>query len=152
MLAPGGGHVMAVLSNAIYLESFEGYVVGIVGEDAVDGPTSLRVRDLPRLMEPLRGRRDIPFRCDKGVIDLGGLACVSLEPARQWKPRLPERLGAPPGHNEVAWRLGEAIVGCSERQQSGKVGGLTLAELVRYCHSSMHSESNDATGDKTYHL
>jgi hypothetical protein len=152
LLAAGGGHVLAMLSNAIYIESLEGYVAGIVGEDAVDGPLSLRVRDLTSLIETLQGRQDLPFRCANGTMGLGGLVCISLVKAREWVPHMPQRLGTPVARDEAAQALAEAIAAYAEGQAPGKADGLTLAHLVRLCHSERSEESKDSTWHDAYRL
>src|SRR4051794_25517029 len=43
------GTVRAVLHQAVYLESQEGLMVGLVGAEAPDGPLSVRVADFPAL-------------------------------------------------------------------------------------------------------
>src|SRR6188472_76720 len=101
----GGGRVLATLSNALYLESYEGYVVAVVGEGAVDGPLSLRVSDLPLLLNRLRPQPHPTFRSNGDMIDLGGQAQISLQRARAWTAVLPDRLGESAARFEAAQTL-----------------------------------------------
>ncbi len=130
----GEGRLLAVLSNSLYLESSSGYVAAIVGEQAVNGPLSLRVRGLPRLLEALRGQQNLPFRAFRQCIQIGTVADVSLRNAIQWVPRLPDRLGHRPARNQAAHRLAKAIADCAQHTSSGRASNLELADLVRVCY------------------
>jgi hypothetical protein len=153
LLASGGGHVLAVVSNAIYLESYQGYVISIVGDDAVDGPLGLRVRNLPILMDAMRGKENLAFQVQAAypLIDIAGVARVSLQRSLEWKPRLPEHLGEKAGQNRAAFVLA-GMIATMRHETSGRTHRLGLDDLVRWCHSKgsevyeMSAERND------YHL
>src|SRR5262245_25725938 len=109
LLYSGGGHILAVTSNALYLESYEGYVAAIVWESAIDGPLSLRVHDLPLLQNALRQHRNVTFRSTGDAIDLDGIGQLSLRHASAWTPVLPNLLGEPVARYEAADVLAGAI-------------------------------------------
>src|SRR5207237_8160149 len=67
-------------------------IVGIGGEDASDGPLSMRVAGLPALLAALRGCEGIPFESSEGMLYLGGVGRVSLDGARTWTPVMPSRM------------------------------------------------------------
>jgi hypothetical protein len=132
--SPGGG-VLAVLSSSIYLESFGGYVLAVVGEDGVDGPLTLRVRDLGLCMDAVRGKEGLPFRASRGRIDIGGLLAVSLCEARAWEPAAPDHLGSEAARKEASRVLIEAMAASAPDRSSAIIKMLVQGGVVRGGHS-----------------
>ncbi|HVF99062.1 MAG TPA: DUF2877 domain-containing protein [Chloroflexia bacterium] len=88
-LAGARGRVLAVLGKAVYMRSDEGYIAGIAGPLAEDGPFTLRVANIDLLVQLLKGREDTPFAGTSALIELEDIARLELGRARQWQPRLP---------------------------------------------------------------
>jgi len=141
LLRSGSGRVLATLSNALYLESCEGYVAAVVGEDTVDGPLSLRVSDLPFLLNTLRQQPNPAFHATGDRIDLGDQAQISLQHARAWTAVLTDRLGESAARFEAAQTLASAIAGHTGNSTCGLRAGPEVADLVRLCHSERSEES-----------
>lgn len=95
------GRVLAVLSNAVYLRSEGGHIVGIAGQAAEDGPFTLRVGEFGLLLKLVQGREHTTFVSAQTFIELEGIARLELGRARQWQAHPPgtiavvnERVGA----------------------------------------------------------
>ena len=141
LLASGRGQILAILSNALYLESCEGYVAAVVAKDAVDGPLSLRVRDLPRFLDAIRQQPEFAFHSTRDAIVFDGQVHISLQHARPWTPLLPDRLAEQTLRYEAAHILATTIADHSATHTHRGSDSPGLADLVRPCHSSLRSES-----------
>jgi hypothetical protein len=83
------GKVLAVLSNAVYLRSNRGHIIGIVGQAAEDGPLALRVNESDTLIRLLRGQDNLSFAYTQTFIELQGMARIALSHAQQWWAQVP---------------------------------------------------------------
>jgi hypothetical protein len=92
MVQGKGGRVLAVLRNALYLESAGGYVVAIVDEHAEDGPLTIRIHNLPALLGAISPHPGATFRATERAIEIQGLAHVRWA-GKPWVPHLPRRVG-----------------------------------------------------------
>jgi hypothetical protein len=95
-LAGTRGRVLAVLSNAVYLRTEAGHVLGIVGQAAEDGPFTLRATDIDLLVRSLKGLESTTFACTQAHIKLEGIARIDLGRKRQWQPQLPTTIAGVP--------------------------------------------------------
>lgn len=84
------GRVLAVMRSAVYIESDEGHVVGIVGPTAPDSPLVLVVPRLEPLVSALSGGEGWEFRAADGVFELGGVARITLRGLQPWEPAFPQ--------------------------------------------------------------
>jgi hypothetical protein len=87
------GKVIAVLTDAIYIESDEGHIICIARGEGVDGPLGMRVISF----EPLRSAPQVHEEAEVTVslhaLTIGGTARVMWGYAEPWSPRLPHWLG-----------------------------------------------------------
>ncbi|MEO8289268.1 MAG: DUF2877 domain-containing protein [Chloroflexota bacterium] len=128
LLTSTGGRVIAVLSNAIYLQSCEGYVVAVVGEDAVDGPLSLRIGSLPSLLDAVHNRPNPTFAIERESVHIAGIARIHLDQAHKWSPDLPGSLGDTTGRHAAVRKLIEVV--------AGHVHDYSLARVIATCQPS----------------
>jgi hypothetical protein len=93
-LAAGGigGRVLAVLRNAVYIESEGGHVVAIVDEQAEDGPLTVRIHNLPMMLRALSTHPGAMFLATGRYIEIHGLARL-IWSGKAWVPCLPKRMG-----------------------------------------------------------
>jgi hypothetical protein len=133
LVSSRGGRLIGVLGNGIYLESFEGYVVGVVDEDGVDGPLTLRVRNLRAVMETVRGGQGLRFEVPaaRRHIEIGGQVAISLCGAQAWQPGMPECMGDEASRNEAMNALVEAIIAFAPDRPSAIAIALEAVEVVR---------------------
>lgn len=126
-----GGRVLAVLSNAVYLRSVKGGIIGISGEDGEDGPFTLRVSDLGLLLRLLKGHENLPFANSEAAIELEAVAWIELGHAEEWQPQSPSAIGIASARVQAVM----ALVGMLEVNWcSGGTCG-----LARYLYGSQRS-------------
>jgi Protein of unknown function (DUF2877) len=146
------GRVVAVLRNGIYLESSEGYVVGVVGDDAADGPFTLRMRNLRLLLDPVRGRQDLRFKASQQHFEIGGTLTISLGGAQAWQPTMPGRLGNVAARTEAMNALAETISSSAPESSPGRALGPWLSGFVSSGHFNKarhwYFESHSTTAAK----
>ncbi len=140
------GHVLAVVTGCIYLQSSQGYVVSIVGKEAVNSPLSLRVRGLPPLLNALRGLEGLPFHAAVNEIEIGGLVQIALHASTEWTPRVPCHIGQKLERNKAAWVLAQAIANCVPGVERG------LASLVSAWHSPLREQCEEGGIVQEQHL
>ncbi len=126
------GRVLAVLSNAVYLRSEKGHIIGIVGQAAEDGPFTLRVSELDSLVQLLKGREHTAFVTTQSRIELEGIARVELGRARQWQVRPPTTIAEIPERIRAV----RALLGLLEAHQCG-TGACGLAAYLYGPHRSL---------------
>ena len=126
------GQVLAVLSNAVYLLSESGHILGIAGEDAEDGPFTLRVRNIDALLHLLRGRDSRAFAGTQTFLELAGVARIELGQANEWRPQAPT-LTEPASERVKALR---ALTGMLEGSWC-KGGTCSLAPYLYGSHRSL---------------
>jgi hypothetical protein len=94
---PGtAGRVLAVLRNAVYLENAAGHIACLVAEDGVDGPLTLRVRDLSAILGGLRAHPDAAFAATDHALEIVQVTRIRWEAAPRWTPLQPASIGAAP--------------------------------------------------------
>src|SRR5215210_7390575 len=99
------GKVLAVLRNALYLESDAGHVVCVTGATTEDGPLTLRVSDLLSLLDTSRTLLDCPFCVNNSGIKLGNSVRIGLARADVWSPSLPTCIGTRAARMQAAEEL-----------------------------------------------
>jgi hypothetical protein len=129
-LGPAAGRVLAVLRNAVYLESDDGRIIGIVGEDAPDGPLTLRVRDLPGVVRTLSDQPEAPFRATEDTVDIMGRVRIGWENARRWTPAPPHPTGSRPVRRRAAEALITAISVLGPQEGAGRLAPLLPGLLL----------------------
>jgi hypothetical protein len=105
-----GGRVLAVLRNALYVGG-SNWILGIVGEDAADGPISVRVRDLPQVLTSVEGRDGASVEVIPQGISIGNVVRIDWRNARQWQPPFPLLLGAIEARAAAVSRLSSLLSG-----------------------------------------
>ncbi len=109
------GRVIAVLRDAIYLESEGGHIMGIV-DGETDGPLALRVDNLPPLLSALRSQQGAAFYATEDALHIAGVASLRWARAARWTPTLPQTLGSSPTRQQAAHALAEAIAGVGQSE------------------------------------
>jgi hypothetical protein len=105
-----GGRVLAVLHNALYVGG-NNWILGIVGEDAPDGPISVRVHHLPQLLTSVEGRDGASVEVTLQGISIGNVVRIDWGNAEQWQPPFPSLLRAMETTNPAASRLAALLSG-----------------------------------------
>ncbi|HUS17908.1 MAG TPA: DUF2877 domain-containing protein [Chloroflexia bacterium] len=94
--------MLAVLHNALYLESSGGYVVCLLGPHGEDGPLSIRVSELDALLAWARDAPGAVFHADRAGITFSDGARVNWAGAPVWQPPPVPPPGAPNQLTEAA--------------------------------------------------
>lgn len=89
---PVTGHLLAVLRNAIYLESDDGRIICIV-DGEIDGPLTLRVADLTPLRSVLASRPGGTFKATREALYIPGAVPLLWADTPRWLPQLPQEVG-----------------------------------------------------------
>src|SRR5688500_902240 len=116
------GHVLAILSNAMYLQSDTGHIVCVAGSEAEDGPLTLRVSHLRSLLDALRLRPDARFSLGDGGIEIGCAARIELGQARAWKVTTPDQVGSKVEREIAARELERILAERSPAFENGSAG------------------------------
>ena len=103
--APASGHVLAVLRTAVYLESDDGAIIGIVGADAPDGPLTVRVPDLPALLIALRDQEGATFHATPAALTIADTIHIPWAAIPAWTPTPPAILAPPAARAAAAHTL-----------------------------------------------
>jgi hypothetical protein len=119
------GSVIAVLSNAVYLEGVDGSILSIVDARAADGPLTLRVDGLGRLLDKLaKGDVGVPFRGVGNTLRIDGKVDVDLREARPWTPARVVTLVDGPGREAALDELRAALRSPTSK---GEIGALVAS-------------------------
>ncbi|MGA7730168.1 MAG: DUF2877 domain-containing protein [Chloroflexia bacterium] len=87
------GRVIAVLKDAIYIESDEGHIICIAPGEGVDGPLGMRVLSFESLRSAPQVREEAEVTVSLHALTIGGTARVMWGYAEPWSPRLPHWIG-----------------------------------------------------------
>ena len=124
------GRVRAVLRNAVYLESLEGRIIGIVGSAAPDGPLTLRIADLPLLRQALGRRPDATFQATEQGVEIAAGVQIRWMGARAWLPPQPQPAGRRAARRQAAEAL-VAAIGAVELREGARPLAAWLPSLLR---------------------
>lgn len=102
------GRVIALLRNAIYLESDDGRIISIV-DGKIDGPLTLRVANTKPLLARLKAYPCETFQATEDALRIEGAAQIAWAHSPHWTPHLPERIGTPTSQLDAVNVLAEAI-------------------------------------------
>ena len=89
----GGGRVIAVLSNAIYLRSEDGLVLGVI-EGEIDSPLSVRVSTLAPLIRAAKESTCNTFEVTSDTVIIADCVSIAWGNVQSWSPRLPAKVGS----------------------------------------------------------
>ncbi len=81
-----GGIVSAVLSNSIYLQGEGGDLVGLVDSRRADGPITIRVSGLDRVIGTLKGVAGGCFTANGSVLNISESLEIDMAKAVSWVP------------------------------------------------------------------
>jgi hypothetical protein len=113
-----GGRVIAVLKDAVYIESLEGYVVCIVRGEGIDGPLGMRVSDFEALLSSPQVRVGVEVGVSLHALNIGGTARILWGYAEEWSPPLPHTIGTLKGRQTALGRVKLRLEQARERWQS----------------------------------
>ncbi len=111
---------MAVLRNAVYMESFDGHIICIVAGD-VDGPLTVRVADIAPMLAALIPGSTPPFRVTGESLQIAGAPGIQWAHAARWKPESPYLVGSSNARIHAVRVLAEAISGIENEESCGPV-------------------------------
>lgn len=125
------GALLAVVGEAVYLESRSGRIAAIVGANAPNSPLSLRLPELQPVAAAPAGGSGQTFRWSADRLVVGDHLSISFEQARRWEPATPNCIAARPKRTEAAQALARAATGQHATLVSGVVA-LTLGHEQGY--------------------
>lgn len=99
------GRVIAILKDAIYVETLEGYVVCFLDRGAFDGPLTIRVGDFGLLRAKLEGQLGVEVHATADALVIESVAHLGWRHTRRWQPALPDRLGSAEARQQATKRL-----------------------------------------------
>jgi hypothetical protein len=103
--APASGYILAVLRTAVYLESADGAIIGIVGADAPNGPLTVRVPDLPTLLIALRDQEGATFHTTPSALTIAETIHIPWGHNPGCTPTLPSHRAPPAARAAAAHTL-----------------------------------------------
>lgn len=140
------GKVLSVVRDGVYLQSLQGYVICLVGESALDGPLSVRVRDFEamRLILEDEDKQDAWFGGETVVI--GDNISLGWKHAAAWKGAVPRRFTTP-GRRKKATDALDALL----KQNPVPDGGLpgiraSLSDSMDEVANGVKTRNADNTG------
>jgi hypothetical protein len=114
------GRVIALLRNAIYLESGDGRIISIV-DGEIDGPLTLRVANIKPLLARLKAPPCETFHATKDALCMEGVVRIAWAHSPHWTPNLPERIGQPTSQQDAVNVLAKAITQADRLEGLGQL-------------------------------
>jgi hypothetical protein len=112
------GRVIALLRNAIYLESNAGHIISIV-DGEIDGPLTLRVTNITPLLAALKASSSETFQTTDDALHLEGAPRIAWSRAPKWTPRPPEKVAPASLRLTALDALAGAIAGAGQLKGFG---------------------------------
>ncbi|HEX9988183.1 MAG TPA: DUF2877 domain-containing protein [Chloroflexia bacterium] len=133
-----GGRVLAVLRNAVYIESDGGHVVAIADGQAEDGPLAIRLHNLSALIHSLSPQPNATFQATRHAIEIDGVARIRWV-GKPWVPYLPKSVGEPAAILSACDVLAQVIVAQETKHVGGteQIAQRLTTHLTKFHHAVM---------------